>query len=372
MPFVPITQLSPIKVQWLWPGRLPIGYLSIMDGDPGLGKSLVTVDLCARITTGRPFPDGTGSGIGGGKPAGVILINAEDRARDTIYARLRAAGANLDLVHVWERAASESFLRLPNHVGRLEEALARTGARYVAIDPIMAFLDSSVNVASDPHVRQALLPLAELADRRRCAINMVRHLSKTSRRSALYRGLFSIGFVASCRVAWLVGRDPHNLRKCVLAQHKSNLDPPQPSLAYQIKSDPSGEAVIEWQGTSFSNEDDLARGVLSRRKQLQMRSEDFLETMLKDGPRTSREIWEAAQKQHISARQIRNAQKRLKMRDVRVGAIGPNQVTYWLREDQELPAGGEDTETARYMDNFFRKHEKLYAERNPLDELPTK
>src|SRR5260370_41360697 len=161
MPFVALDQLAPSTVQFLWPGRLPLGHLVMLDGDPGVGKSLITLDLCARITTGRPFPDGAP----GGQPASVIILNVEDRARDTIHGRLRAAGADLSRAHVFERAPGEELLRLPGHLDRLEEVLAPTGPRYVVVDPIMSFLDSSVNVASAQRVRAGLAALPARADR---------------------------------------------------------------------------------------------------------------------------------------------------------------------------------------------------------------
>src|SRR4051812_38262895 len=140
MPFCAINELTPARVQWLWPGRLAVGHLAMFDGDPGLGKSLVTLDVCARITTGRPFPDGTSPG----NPAAVIVINAEDGARDTIFGRLCAANADMTRVHVFERTPGEAFLRLPGQLNRLEDAIAKTGARYVVLDPMMSFLDSRV------------------------------------------------------------------------------------------------------------------------------------------------------------------------------------------------------------------------------------
>ena len=144
MPLAILDQVAGACVQWLWPGRLALGHLAIFDGDPGLGKSLVTLDLCARITTGRPFPDGAT----GGDPARVIVINAEDGARDTIRGRLSAAGRRTwPQSQAFERSPGESFLRLPGQLKRLEDAIART-LRYVVLDPIMSFLDAGVNVAS--------------------------------------------------------------------------------------------------------------------------------------------------------------------------------------------------------------------------------
>src|SRR5262249_36464581 len=98
MPIVSLAQLPACDVQWLWPGHLPLGRVAMLDAGPKTGKSLVTLDLCARVTTARPFPDGAG----GGPAAAVIVINAEDHARTTIRARLVAAGADLARCYVWE------------------------------------------------------------------------------------------------------------------------------------------------------------------------------------------------------------------------------------------------------------------------------
>src|SRR5438105_12229399 len=87
-PVIAINELKPRTMSWLWPNRLAVGKLSMFDGDPGRGKSLVTLDLCARVTTGRPMPDGTG----GGESANVLIVQGEDLADDTMLPRLRALG----------------------------------------------------------------------------------------------------------------------------------------------------------------------------------------------------------------------------------------------------------------------------------------
>jgi AAA domain len=287
MPFVFLDQLPKQSVQWLWPGRLTLGHLAILDGDPGLGKSLVTLDLCVRISTGRAFPDGKPIG----EPASVIVINAEDGARDVIPGRLIAAGADLSRVQVFDRDPGEPFLRLPGDLHRLEDAIAHSGARYVVLDPIMSFLDSSVNIASDQSVRAALAPLADLAQRYNCAIQMVRHLNKGRGKNALYRGLYSIGFIASCRLSWLIARDPQHAKQYVLAQPKNNLDAPPTSLAYTIEGDETGNARIVWHGLSTLDDSDLMAGTPDRLRK-RMSAEEFLLAFLKDGPRNTRDIWE--------------------------------------------------------------------------------
>jgi hypothetical protein len=365
VPFVAIHQLPETRVRWLWPGRLALGHLAIFDGDPGLGKSLVTLDVCARLTTGRPFPNGTASG----EPVPVIVINAEDGARDTIYGRLRAADADLTRVHVFERAPGEPFLRLPGQLDRLEEAVSSTGARLVVIDPIMSFLDARVNIANDQSVRAALAPLADLAARHDCAIQMVRHLSKASAKNPLYRGLYSIGFIASCRVSWLVAPHPYLGRQYVVTQPKNNLDPPQPSLEYTIESTAQGIARITWQGKSTCADADVFRGTPSR-LHVRIQAQGFLLDFLKAGPRTTREIWEAAKMLPFSHRTLERARDRLDIRSVQVNRGTMEQTNYWLLPGQELPTDKGINEDDLVVDASLTKLVATWPVRTPLDEEP--
>src|SRR5437763_1632010 len=139
----PLSQVVTRELEWLWPGRLALGKLSIFDGDPEVGKSFVTLDLCARITTGRSFPDGSGAM----EPATVIVLNAEDGADDTVAPRLRALGAATERVFIMHDKSADSvnIFRLPADIGQLDEALTRTRAALVVLDPIVGSLDSTIN-----------------------------------------------------------------------------------------------------------------------------------------------------------------------------------------------------------------------------------
>jgi RecA-family ATPase len=230
----PLSQLPSRQISWLWPGRLARGKISMFDGDPEIGKSLVTLDLCARITAGRNLPAGGPAH----EPANVIILNGEDDAEDTIIPRLRALGADLDRAFIFTNQSLEKTgpLRLPAADDVLDNALTKTRGVFVVLDPIMAFLDSSVQIASDVSVRRALSRLAALAERHRCHITMVRHLNKTPHFHSLYRGGGSIGFLAACRSAFLFARDPGDPHRAVMAQIKNNLAPPQISLTYRVQA----------------------------------------------------------------------------------------------------------------------------------------
>src|SRR5713101_4529889 len=168
MPMTFAQQVVAQPLSCLWQDRIPLGKLLILDGDPDLGKSLLALDLCARLSTGRPFPDGQP----GPGPTNTLVLSAEDKATDTIVPRLERLGADLQRVFVWQRQRDDEEWpwRLPVHAGRLDDALRRTDARLAVIDPIMAFLDDSVICASDQSVRRALGPLMDLADKHRCAL----------------------------------------------------------------------------------------------------------------------------------------------------------------------------------------------------------
>ena len=323
MPFASVTDLPPRPIDYLWPGRLARGHLHLVDGDPGIGKSLVLLDLAARLTSGRSLPDGAAAVA----PTPAILFNAEDNARDTVAPRLAAAGADLGRVSLWEHAPGEPGFRLPSLAGLLAEELRRTGAGLVVLDPILAFLDPAVNIANDPSVRQALAPLVELAAAFRCAIVLLRHLNKDPGGPALYRGLASIAFVAACRIAWLMGPDPKVPRQYVLAQVKNNLEPPQPSLAYRITGAAGSGPRVDWLGVSSWDEADVLRGAPTRRR-ARLRAADFLTAALKDGPRPAREVLAAARREGLSPDTLRRAFEEAGVQRQRLRPFQKGQVTY--------------------------------------------
>jgi hypothetical protein len=357
-----MNQLTPCKVEWLWPGRLALGHLALFDGDPGLGKSLITIDICARITTGRQWPDGTP----GGAPASVVIVNAEDEGRNTIYHRLYAAGADINRVVVWQREPGEPWLRLPDHADQLDRIIKATGAVYVVLDPFFAFLDSRVQAASDPDVRRALAPLADVARRHGCVIQLIRHLNKLAGGSALYRGAYSIAFMAACRLAWLAGPDPRLPSQFLLAQLKNNLDAPQPSLGYSIRGHESGAGRIEWHGASPWRDDDLVVR-LGKRMRNKQRVHEFLLGMLKEGPRTVREIWAAADPLGLPPRALRDARKPLGIRTIRIDPFKPEQQSWWLLPGQELPGELRDCDAAVW-EREMRELESRQPQQTPLDD----
>ena len=362
-----LSQLPSTPVLWLWLHRLALGTFAILDGDPGLGKSLITLDLCARLTTGRPFPDGRPAP----QPANVLIFNAEDAVADTIRPRLLALGADLDRCFIVQADADDpaDALSLPGRLGPLEDALRQTQAKLVVIDPIKSFLDRDINSNNDQSVRRALKPLAALARRYGCVILLVRHLNKTPGVHALYRGGGSIGFVSFCRSAWLVAPDPSDLSRNVLAQVKNNLAPPQPSLAYTLLAPEGSAPAIAWQGTTDWKATDLlasARPTPPDRPRALARA--ALESFLRSGTHTSREVWDFARDQGITEKTLRRAKEDLEVRSMRVWANG-RRLSYWLLKDQDLPENLTADPNEPDLEPWLAPIRADYPDPTPIDDL---
>jgi hypothetical protein len=339
--------VEPEEVCWLWPNRFPLGKLSLLGGDPGLGKSTVLIDIAARVTTGTVFPDGAPCERGG-----VVILSAEDGMADTIVPRLMAAGANRERVGIVRGVQGEKgvceFI-LPDHLDQLRETVAEYDARLVMVDPLAAYLSAAVNSWRDHDARRALRPLADFAEGTGAAVIGNRHLTKGGGGKAIYRGGGSIAFSAAARAEFLIAEDPEDAERRIVAQVKANLAPPQPSMAYRLVATPSGVARVEWLGTSTHNANDLVagfddpagRGALADAR-------EFLLDALADGPMPVNTIQTNAKQAGHAWSTIRRAKESLKVRKHRMG-FGPGGSWSWelppppRYEDEERAAlAGED------------------------------
>jgi RecA-family ATPase len=254
-----ISDLREAPTEWLWGGWLPLGTLTILEGDPEIGKSLLTLDLCTRLSTGRAWPDGQAAGL----PCNVVLLSAEDDFRRTVKSRLRAMAANMDRIHFLEGVVGkwgDEPIRLPTHMPALRDVVIQAQAKLVVIDPLLAFFDRGFHPHNEQSVRFVLGTLDALAAEQGCAILLLRHLNKSIGQSALYRGGGSIAFIAVVRVAWLAACDPEQPGRRVLAQAKNNLRERAGSLAYEVGKLSAADVKLTWAGPSpFSSQELLER-----------------------------------------------------------------------------------------------------------------
>ena len=194
----PLSQVRAASIRWLWKPFLPRGKLAVLDGDPGMGKSMLTIDLAARLSRGGPLPDGTTAD----GPHVTLLLSAEDDAGDTTRPRAEAAGADLDRVIVVTSPAGGP-LTFPGDFPELAKLVKRHAPSLIVIDPITAFLPTDVAANADQSVRRVLSRLAVIAEQAGCAVLLVRHLRKAGGAKAVYRGAGSIGIIASARTGLL-------------------------------------------------------------------------------------------------------------------------------------------------------------------------
>jgi len=248
----PASRIPRETVGWVWPGRVPAGKLTVIEGDPATAKSTMTLDLAARVTTGSVWPDGAP----GGRAAAVLLLSAEDGWADTIRPRLEAAGADLDrcLCVAAREVEAEHGLELrpvvlPQDIAWLARLVDESGAAMVVVDVLAAYLSERVDSNKDQSVRRLLATLGAAASSSGVAVVLVRHHNKAVGGPPMYRGGGSIGIVGAARAAYAVVRDPDDPEHRLLATVKSNLAVEAPTWGYSLVQVPHlGVAKVAWDG----------------------------------------------------------------------------------------------------------------------------
>jgi putative DNA primase/helicase len=316
-------------IRWLWPGYIPLGKVSVWDGDPGLGKGTVSLDIAARVTTGRAMPDGT---PGLDRPRGVVFLSPEDDPADTIGPRFDLAGGDDARFVLLTGVVHHGELSLPTveDLGPIEEAIDRVDAAVVTIDPVMAHIPDARDAHKDQAVRRALAPLAVLAARKSVAVILVRHLNKTAGGNALYRGGGSIGIIGLSRAGCLFGVDPTDPTKArrVMIPHKHNLSGLASPYAFTIivKDVPGLGPVskIRWDGPCDVSTTDLLDQPVTAAEQSDLDDAmAFLGEILAFGPEWRRAIRKEAQERDISTATLRRAKSKLGIKADRAVHRGP-------------------------------------------------
>jgi hypothetical protein len=315
-PGVLLSEVEAERMEELWIGRIPLGKITLVEGDPDNGKSAMTTDWAARVSTGRPWPDGSPCPRGG-----AVLLNAEDGLADTIRPRLDAAGGDasrvLALATVGERE-SERLISIPEDLGIVRRGIERVGALLVVVDPFMASLSGDVNAHRDQDVRRALAPLKTLAEDTGAAVVIVRHLNKGSGASPIYRGGGSIGIVGAARSALLVARHPEDECRRVLARVKNNLASPVPSLAFELTGTAEGSVRVEWKGETHHAADALLVAPTDPEERSALEEAiAFLREELGHGPVWSVEVKKGARKAEVSEATLKRAKTTLGVRSTK-------------------------------------------------------
>jgi hypothetical protein len=330
-------------VVWLWKNWIPLGKLTLLDGDPGLGKSTLLLDLAARVSHKGVMPDAS-QGVRGH----VVIVSAEDGAEDTIRPRLEAAGAVLEHIHGLGPVSDkdeERCLEIPRDLPLLDQQLAAVDARLLLIDPLAAFLCGR-DANKDQAIRRVLYQLSRIAERRRCAVICMRHLNKSSAAKALYRGNMSIGVIGHARAGLLVAPDPDDPAARVLAVSKCNLAAPPASLRFRLVPAAEGEVCrVDWLGRSPCLADQLLQpppGADPRETHEEATTKialgvTLLGELLAQGPQEIRLLKKECAAAGLSPRTVERAARRLALRLRHSSVNGRNLYTWELPGENELP-----------------------------------
>ena len=283
-------------MQWLWHPYIPFGKLTIIQGDPGEGKTTLALRLAAACSTGNPLP-----GMESMEPFNVIYQSAEDGMGDTIKPRLMEAGADLDRV----LSIVEDKKQLSLLDERIEKAIWEHNARLMILDPIQGYIGSRVDINRANEIRSVLKSVSSVAERTGCAIVLIGHLNKASGSSSAYRGLGSIDFRAAARSVLLIGRLKNDPNVRVIVHDKSSLAPEGKSLAFGL----GDEEGFRWlDGYDGITAEELLCGFTTETKTAA--AEELIRSMLAGGREImAEEVFRTADGKGISRRTVNEAKK---------------------------------------------------------------
>ena len=299
---VKIIRMSDVEltpVEWLWKPYLPFGKLSVLQGNPGEGKTYFAMHLAAACTNGKLLPN-----MERMEPFNVIYQTAEDGLGDTVKPRLIEAGADLDRVLVID----DSDVQLTLSDERIEKAIIENNARLVIIDPIQAYLGADVDMNRANEVRPIFMRLGQVAQRTGCAILLIGHLNKAAGMQSLQRGLGSIDIAAAVRSVLFIGKLKHDPTMRILTHEKSSLAPPGVSLAFSL----GDEGGFRWVGEYDITADEMLSGIEPQRETKTQQAKDLICTLLAGGKQVfSEDIDKAALERGIPGRTVRDAKREL-------------------------------------------------------------
>ena len=308
---IKMSDVEPTKVEWLWYPYIPYGKVTIIQGDPGEGKTTLILNLAALLSKGEKLPESEEKS----DPINIIYQTAEDGLSDTVKPRLIAANADDERITVIDESKSE--LSLTDE--RLEQAIIETKAKLVILDPLQAYIGANVDMHRANEIRPVMKHLSEVAQRQQCAVVLIGHLNKAIGMKSSYRGLGSIDIPASARSVLLVGRIKDNPTVRVMAQIKSSLAPEGEPIAFELNK----ETGFRFIGKYDISIDDLLNGVATTSKLEQ--GEKLLRDMLSDGSAIKqKQLQQQAKIRNISERTLNEAKK-----NVGVKSFRSNNEWYW-------------------------------------------
>ena len=292
-----MSDIQPEEVQWLWYPYIPLGKLTVIQGDPGEGKTTFVLAVIAALTKGEALPEREPL-----DPVNILYQTAEDGLADTIRPRLDALGADCSRVLVIDESKRE--LSLSDE--RIRQAMEETGAKLLVLDPLQAYLGAEVDMHRANEVRPILKRLGAVAEQMGCAVILIRHLNKMQGQKSGHRGMGSVDFQAAARSVLLVGRTKEDPQLRIVVPDKSSLAPEGESIAFAL--DP--EQRFQWKGYCAYNAEELLGGSTKQVQTKTMQAEETLRNLL-DKPAPAEEILRRITAAGISERTLMTAKKNL-------------------------------------------------------------
>lgn len=297
------------EIRWLWKPYIPFGKLTIVQGDPGEGKTTFALLIASMLTQGKAF-DETGNMIQI-EPSNVIYQTAENGLSDIIKPRLLKAGADCTRVKVIDDTGNHLYM----DDERLELAIKETEAKLLILDPLQAYLGDKVDMNRANEVREITRKLGEIAENTGCAVILIGHLNKGSGAKAAYRGLGSMDFYAMARSVLLVSKVPNDSSLRAVAHIKCNVAAEGSTMAFRV-----GESGVAWIGEYDISTEELLAGFSNGDKH--KTAENFLRKILSNGNKVpASSVFAQARELGVSKRTIENVKQELGIKSIKDGNL---------------------------------------------------
>jgi len=321
--YICLSDIEPLRTSWTWEPYIPAGKITVIQGDPGAGKTFFTLYLATIVSRGDFFPEE--DLFEPRKPAAVVYQTAEDGIADTIVPRLKKMNPNFDNIFCIDE--TEQGLTLSD--ARIEKILKEKSPRLFIIDPLQAYLGGDVDMHRANQVRPLMAKLGRLAEQYQCAFILVMHMSKMSGAKALYRGLGSIDFVAAARSVLVIGSNPEDTDEKIMAHEKSSLSKHGESISFSLDY----EKGVVINGTSPLTADDILNGTKGGRGRAGGTRDDAMDLLTdmlsKNGYALKADIEKAADAAGISQRTLYRARQDMELKSLSLG-YGGKKKSYWM------------------------------------------